>query len=222
MAQPLVRLKLLVRYAWKATISFLAELGTVRIMNKFYFLTPQPSNLLDLIIEGARLRLVAVSNNFEQEIFKEFTAEVTRYMFPSPAKNIEETRRFINESRHSMQIGNDLQFVIVSKSTEEFLGCCGLHGEGKTRTPELGIWIKKSAHGDGYGREAIHTLVNWARNHIDFDYFIYPVDCKNIASRKIPESLGGQVVEEVKVETPASKILDEVVYRIDRGNNITQ
>jgi hypothetical protein len=31
--------------------------------------------------------------------------------------------------------------------------------------------------------EAIPTLMNWSRNNIDFDYFIYPVfDRKNIAS----------------------------------------
>ena len=111
-------------------------------------------------------------------------------------------------------------FAILSKKKGEFLGCCGLHGEGKIRTPELSIWLKKSAHGSGYGREAIQTLMNWSRNNIDFDYFIYPVDRKNIASSKIPESLGGEIMAELKVETPNGKILEEVVYKIDRVNSI--
>ena len=75
--------------------------------------------------------------------------------------------------------------------------------------------IKKSAHGNGYGREAVHTLVNWSKKNINIDYFIYPVDRRNIASCKIPESLGGEVVEEFKAETSTSKILDKVVYKID-------
>ena len=191
-------------------------------MNTFHFFTPQPSDLLSLTIEGRRLQLVAISDKFEQDIFKYFTSEITRYMFPSPAQDIKETRNFIVESRRSMQIGNNLQFAILSKSTGEFLGCCGLHGEGKVRTPELGIWIKKSAHGSGYGREAVHLLVNWSWNNIDLDYFTYPVDRKNVASSKIPESLGGEVVEALKVETPTGKILDEVIYQINRVKSITQ
>ncbi len=186
-------------------------------MNIFHFLTPQHPDLWSLTIEGDRLRLVAISNQFEQDIFREFTSEITRYMFPSPAKDIEETRSFIDESRRSMQNANNLQFAILSKTTGVFLGCCGLHGEGKVRTPELGICIRKNAHGNGYGREAIHMLVNWAYHNIDFDYFVYPVDRRNIASSKIPESLGGRIVKEIKVETLTGKILDEVVYKIDRA-----
>jgi [ribosomal protein S5]-alanine N-acetyltransferase len=189
-------------------------------MNTFHFLSPQPPDLLSLTIEGERLRLVAISDKFEQDIFKNFTDEITRYMFPSPAKDIEETRNFIVESRRKMKIGNNFQSAIVSQETGEFLGCCGLHGEVKVRMPELGIWLKKSAHGNAYGRESIHTLVNWSLNNIDLDYFTYPVDRRNIASRKIPESLGGEIVEELKAETPTGKILDNVVYKIDRVHNI--
>ena len=191
-------------------------------MHTFHFLTPQSPDLQSLTIEGERLRLVAICDKFEQDIFKNFTSEITRYMFPSPAKDIEETRNFIVKSRRSMQIGNELLLAILHKPLGEFLGCCALHGEGKIRTPELGIWIKKDAHGNGYGREAIHTLVNWSWNNIDIDYFIYPVDRQNIASSKIPESLGGEVIEELKVETPTGKILDEVVYKIERVNSIAQ
>ncbi|NJM87842.1 MAG: GNAT family N-acetyltransferase [Hydrococcus sp. RU_2_2] len=171
-------------------------------------------DLLSLTIEGDRLRLVTISDEFEQDIFQEFTDEITIYMLPSPAKDIEETRSFIAKSRDAIAAGNNLQFAILSKTKEEFLGCCGLHGEEKIRTPELGIWLKKNAHGSGYGREAIHTLVNWSRKNIDLDYFIYPVDRRNITSRKIPESLGGKIIEEFTVETLTGKFLDEVVYKI--------
>ncbi len=161
-----------------------------------------------------RIRLIIISDEFEGDIFQEFTNEITTYMIPSPPENIEETHNFIVESRRGIEAGNNLQFVVVSKTTGEFLGNCGLHGEGKIRTPEIGIWLKKNAHGKGYGREAVRTLVNWSRNNIDLDYFIYPVERRNTASRKIPESLGGQVVEESQVKTPTGKILDLVVYRI--------
>ncbi|MGK7953333.1 MAG: GNAT family N-acetyltransferase [Xenococcaceae cyanobacterium] len=182
-------------------------------MNLFKFVKPQP-NLLSIILEGDRIRLVTISDQFERDIFQEFTEEITTYMFPSPAENIEETRKFIVESRNGIEAGYNLQFVILSKVTGEFLGNCGLHGENQAITPEIGIWLKKNAHGKGYGREAVHTLVKWSKNNIDLDYFIYPVDSRNTASRKIPESLGGQIIEQSQVKTPTGKILDYLVYKI--------
>jgi [ribosomal protein S5]-alanine N-acetyltransferase len=191
-------------------------------MNRFHFLTLQPPDLLALNIEGSRLRLVAIADTFENDIFQEFTREITRYMVPPSAKDITETRQFIADSKRGMKIGNNLQFAIVSKPTGEFLGCCGLHGEDKIRTPDLGIWIKKSAHGRGYGREAIHTLVRWSWHNIDLDYLMYPVDRQNRASCKIPESLGGAVIKELKMETPTGKVLDLLVYKIERVNRSIQ
>jgi [ribosomal protein S5]-alanine N-acetyltransferase len=185
-------------------------------MPAFHFIRVHTPSLLSLTIESDRLLLVIISEKFAQNIFREFTDDITQYMLPSPAQDITETRNFIAESRRGIELGYNLQFAILAKPQGEFLGCCGLHGEDSVRTPELGIWIKKSAHGNGYGREAIHMLVNWALQHIDLDSFLYPVDRHNIASSKIPESLGGKIVEELITETLTGKILDKVVYQIDR------
>jgi len=181
---------------------------------KFDFSIPQP-DLFSLTIEGDRIKLLAIDNSFASDIFREFTAEVTTYMIPSPTETIEGTRGFIAASRRGMEAGYNLQFVIVSKTTLEFFGNCGLHGENKVRTPEIGIWLKKDAHGYGYGREAVCTLVDWAKKNIDLNYFSYPVDRRNIASRKIPESLGGKVIQSYRMTTPTNKMLDCVVYKID-------
>ena len=181
---------------------------------KFDFLTPQP-DLFSLTIEGDRIKLLAIDNRFATDIFREFTAEVTTYMIPSPTESIEGTKSFIAASRRGMKAGYNLQFVVISKATGEFLGNCGLHGENKVKTPEIGIWLKKGTHGNGYGREAVRTLVDWAKKNIDLDYFSYPVDRRNIASRKIPEFHGGRVIQSYRMITPTNKMLDCVVYKID-------
>ena len=183
-------------------------------MQTFSFSGPNPIDLTSLRIEGERIILRSIQESDSAEIFKEFTAEITRYMFPKPPKKIEETLSFISESRKGMRGGWDLVLVITKKEDGEFLGCCGFHGRGKVRTPELGIWLKKAAHGRRYGREAIQTLTAWAVKNIDFDYLIYPVDRANIASRKIPESLGGVIFEEKQVQAMSGHYLDEVVYKI--------
>jgi [ribosomal protein S5]-alanine N-acetyltransferase len=49
-------------------------------MSKFQFLNLQPLDLLSLTIEGDRLRLVAISSEFERDIFNEFTSAIAHYM----------------------------------------------------------------------------------------------------------------------------------------------
>ena len=108
----------------------------------------------------------------------------------------------------------ELVCVVLEKEQKTFLGCCGLHARPSWPEPELGIWIKASAHWYGYGREAVQTMAHWAFHHLNSTSLIYPVDRQNNPSRNIAESLGGVVTAEKKVLTQRGTLLDEVVYRI--------
>mgnify|MGYP003974798389 FL=1 len=187
-------------------------------MQAFDLLVRAGLDLTTLSIVSKRLKLFSISDKYSADIFREFNAGIIRYMLPKPADHIEETLDFINDSRRGMREGWNLVLAITEKTSGEFLGCCGLHGEGRHRTPELGIWIKKSAHGNKYGLEAIHTLASWTFKHIDVDYLIYPVDRANIPSRRIPESMGGIVFEEKQVKTARGGYLDEICYNLSIEN----
>lgn len=81
-------------------------------------------------------------------------------------------------------------------------------------TPELGIWTKISSHGNHYGKEAIGGLIEFAKNQ-GYLKLIYPVDKRNISSKKIPIYYGGKLIENNKIETtPDGRTLDEEVYEI--------
>ncbi|OGG06860.1 hypothetical protein A2872_00555 [Candidatus Gottesmanbacteria bacterium RIFCSPHIGHO2_01_FULL_42_12] len=166
-----------------------------------------------MVIETSRLLLVPISRDYAPDIFREFTSEITQYMYPKPAEKIEETYSFIDEAMEKNDRGEQLQMVILEKATNEFQGCIGLH-EIKTKTPELGVWLKKAAQGLGYGREAVTELENWAQYNLDFDYLRYPVDKRNTQSRKIPESLGGLPGPEFKTKSLHGGELDQIEYRI--------
>lgn len=148
-------------------------------------------NLLKEIICTSRLKLKPISLVYKDIIFAEFTPEITTYMYPRPAKHISETIEFIDRSITELKSGQTLQTVILKKPSE-FLGCAGLHNI-ETKTPELGIWIKKSAHGHKYGQEAMQGLKDWADKNLDYKYILYPAEKDNIPSRKVAELLGGKV-----------------------------
>lgn len=171
-------------------------------------------------IESERLLLLPIEGKYANEIYKEFTHEVTKYMFPKPADNIEETFGFIHSALQGLEKGNNLQMVIVLKNTKEFIGCIGLH-DIDTKEPEVGIWTKKSSHGNRYGFEAGTALIQWAFDHLEVDHLVYPVDKRNIASRRIPECNGGRIVKEYKKINSIGFELDEYEYWIYKESNLT-
>ena len=165
-------------------------------------------------IEGLRLLLKPIASEYADEIFKEFTPEITTYMFPRSPSDISETEQFIADACKQREAGTDLVFVILDKQNSDFLGVCGLHGTQKAEEPEFGIWLKKAAHKRALGREAIGVLKAWCERTLFINAFVYPVDRRNEPSRKIPEALGGKVVSEKKVQTMSGGELDELIYRI--------
>lgn len=169
-----------------------------------------------LTICSERIRLVPATAEFGDDLFREFTPEITRYMMPKPCERREELDAILAIFAEQRAKGLELIFAVTNKASGEFIGCCGLHIRGEAEAPHLGLWIKKSAHGNKYGREAISTLVQWASENLVVEGFIYPVDRNNIASRRIPESLGGTIIDETKVENMSGNILDEVIYLIPR------
>lgn len=172
-------------------------------------------NLLDVEIITPRLILEPISSQYQADIFAEFTAEITTYMIPAPPRSPDDTAAFIADSIAKLERGTDLGVVILEKQSRAFLGCAGLHSPHSPH-PELGIWLKKSAQGQKYGLEAIQGLKTWAEDHLDCEYFLYPVDRDNWPSRKIPEALGGKVVREYVRPTQRQTQLQAVEYQIPK------
>jgi RimJ/RimL family protein N-acetyltransferase len=169
----------------------------------------------NLVITTERLVLKPISLEYREDIFKEFTEEIVVFMNPSPAKDISETENFILDSLEKMKKGSDAQQVITHATTGEFLGCAGLH-HINTSVPVFGIWLKKGAHGNKYGQEAMKGLKEWAEKNLEYEYLKYPVAVKNVSSRKVAESLGGRAEREFVGEKQNGEKMNEVEYRIYR------
>ena len=170
-------------------------------------------DILTFIIKTENLLLVSISMEYKEDIFRELNREIATYMYPKPYENVEETVPFIQESMQTNKEGTNLQLVALDRGDNTFLGCAGIHNID-TVTPEFGIWIKKSAHGNSYGKEAIFALKKWADENLDFEYLLYPVAKENFASKRIPELLGGKVVREYFETNMSGNLLHILEYRI--------
>jgi RimJ/RimL family protein N-acetyltransferase len=82
-----------------------------------------PINRENFEIETERLFLIPIKTEHDEDIFREFDIEVTKYMTPVPPKKIEDTQAFIEYSIQKNKNQQDIQLVIVDKQTQEFIGC---------------------------------------------------------------------------------------------------
>ncbi len=169
-------------------------------------------NYLHLALKSERLQLIPISLKYAEDLCKEFTAEITEHMWPSAPKTQEEINQHISEQQIKMQEGTEIALVILNEENRDFLGYACLH-QANTKTPELGIWLKKSAHGFHYGFEAMNLLKTWAETNLAYDYLKYPVVRHNIPSRKLAEKIGGIIQDEYIKTSESGKLLDEVEYR---------
>ena len=131
----------------------------------------------------------------------------------SPGETIADTFDFIHSSQRCLAAGTDMAVAIVDKVSDEYIGNCGVHSLNKT-LPSVGLWIKASAQGKGYGREVIGGLLDWVRTNYTFPNVEYVVDRENHASRRIVESFGGRFVGQHFRDIPGKPTLDFLEYLI--------
>lgn len=162
---------------------------------------------MDNLIMSARLNLKVFEMADADEVFACITPTVTRFMPWEPPRSLVEYKA-ARESRLRDKDPFDFSFVVRRNDTMECLGVAGLHGADQL-TPELGIWLKEAAHGQGYGREAVTAVAGWAARTFGKESLLYPVAAENIRSRRIAESLNGGIVG-----TRTNPKYDSVVYEI--------
>ena len=132
-----------------------------------------------------------LSMKYIQEIFKELTDEVTKYLrVPTPTK-IEQEEEWIKNSRETYQKWENINFI-VTDDAGDFIGICGVLNLN-TSTPEVGLRLKQSARGKWYGKEMIAGLINRLEKNKKFDYILYRAHVENVATHKIATSFGWEL-----------------------------
>ncbi len=205
----------------KFNMEFLAyteQVGDVKIAEKSKTKNQKP---LNLEIESKRLTLKPISFEYLQDIHKNFTHKVASFINPNTTvpKSISETAEFIHKTLLEIQKGEVMTFVALNPN---FIGLCSIRGI-ITGEISFGLWVKESKQGMGYGKEMIKTLKQFAEENLIVEKFVYRAEQKNMASRKLVESLGGKEVKKyseksekigkeflwVEYELPVSKSLEK-------------
>jgi [ribosomal protein S5]-alanine N-acetyltransferase len=165
-----------------------------------------------LQINSQRLNLVPSTEAFSSVTFNEYSGAVARFMYLPPYESEEAAKKALDDGFETMKLGKSISLTLLDRTSGVFIGRVSLL-EADTETPELGIWIKESSQKNGYGKEAVETLMDWANDNLDYKYLRYPVDRRNPGSIKLAESFGGIIGKEYKTKNWAGE-LDDVEYWI--------
>src|ERR1051326_5035288 len=144
-----------------------------------------------IVIQSSRLQLSQFQITDAEEVFACITPAITRFMRWEPPSWSEYLARC--ERRVQAPEPNTLSFVIRRRDSNECLGMTAIEDIDRP-SPELGLWIKESAHGQGFGREVVAALAAWAHKNLGKESFIYPVAVQNTASRRIAEGFQGEII----------------------------
>ena len=150
-------------------------------------------DLSQTLITSARLTLRAFTAADAAETFAEANARIAKFMSWNPSASETEFKVIWQEHISNMKAGKGLHLVIRLTGTNEFIGRAGLNSADADLL-ETGVWIKESAQGQGYGREAVAALIKWASEKFHPSGFLYPVVDENTPSRRLAEALRGEII----------------------------
>ena len=167
---------------------------------------------MDFVKETERLVIRPFSLAYLEEYNREFTAEITKYQFPDPFPDMETANRVMSGFISDMEQGTMLELAILTHAGE-FLGCVDVFGI-RSESPEVGIWLKSSVHGMGYGYEALRTVLDELSVTGKYRYYIYELDVRNVPSVHLVEKFSAEKVKYEEVTTDSGKTLHSQTYHI--------
>jgi ribosomal-protein-serine acetyltransferase len=131
---------------------------------------------------------------------------------PTLAESEESVRR----SNSRFLLREDLQLLLFDKSTQEIVGSSGLHrADWDVPKFEIGYWIRKKYLNQGFAREAVTAIAEFAFSQLNAARLEILVASHNIASQKVALASGFHleaILKNFEVSLINRKIVDRHVY----------
>ncbi len=164
-------------------------------------------------ISSPRLRLATFTPADVAEVFAAVTPTLTRFTGFEPSPSIEALTAVCADWPRQAVEGRTLHLTVRLAQGGAFVGMAGLHALDRDG-PIVGIWIRETEQGRGLGRETVAALARWAGEVLGVAALRYPVADENLASRAIPERLGGTLVGHSQAVKADGRRLNLTTYRI--------
>jgi [ribosomal protein S5]-alanine N-acetyltransferase len=145
-------------------------------------------------INTTRLSLRNLTANDVDDFFAVYSnVEVMRYWSTPPLRNREAASKLINEIHEGFRNRQLLKWGIALRSNDKVIGSVTLfHPDFTHRRVELGYALGREFWRQGYMKETLEALLNYAFTELNFHRIEADVDPRNDASIRTLERLGFQ------------------------------
>ena len=132
--------------------------------------------------------------------------EIVKYVHEPVLTTLEEAKKIIADIILPQYKNNLGRWATYTKSSDEFIGWCGLKYRPELDEIDLGYRLKKSAWGKGYATEAAKHTLDHSFNKLDLKLITGRAHIENIASIKVLEKIGMHFTSERIVDDCPVKI----------------
>jgi ribosomal-protein-alanine N-acetyltransferase len=149
-----------------------------------------------LILETPRL----VLREFDIDDAKSFyelnlNPNVIKYTGNSAFKDIDEAKRFLENYSDYKENGFG-RWAVINKSTEEFLGWCGLKYDKKSDETDIGFRFFEKFWNQGFATESAKACLKYGFENLNLTTIIGRAMKENQASIKVLEKIGLHYVKD--------------------------
>lgn len=138
-------------------------------------------------IETVRLSLRPLAASDSNVILEHNTGAVAQYFHTFSSLN--EVKGWVKQALTEVEAGKKIELIITNKERGDFIGLISLR-DLDTPNPEFGLWITERQQANGYAKEAMLYLIQWAAENTQAKALMYDTEQDNFASNALAESLG--------------------------------
>ena len=101
---------------------------------------------------------------------------------------------FFRKMQKTYDAGRPELFVLADKATDDMIGAIGIHAEhtlnNRAFVGEVGYWLGRSYWGQGYIREALPKVIDFAFKEIGLKMLVATTNTTNARSQKVLKDTG--------------------------------
>ena len=166
------------------------------------------------ILETARLLLrqfeISDADNFYE---LNLNPNVIKYTGNSAFKDIDEAKEFL-ENYSDYQRNGFGRWAVIEKSTNQFLGWCGLKYDEKLDETDIGFRFFEHFWNQGFAKESAKACIDYGFNELNLKTIVGRAMKENLASIKVLEKIRFQYDRDFDFEGK-----EGVIYRIENINS---
>lgn len=141
--------------------------------------------------------------------------------FADAHQSIEETRDWITHTMAQWLLRENMGTGVFLREDGAFLGGLGLHIRSwEIGFFEIGYWLRASAEGHGYMREAVSLLIEFAARDLLASRLEIRCDARNARSAGVAESLGFKREGHIRngLHAPTGGMRDTLIFGLIPGD----